>query len=146
MPTLARGGRRSGTPGKAYGNRTDLNAQRTMPIAKYPSDRYGEQVKQVEAQRAVPVASQPQPVPPTPTGGPPAGPPPIVPLNAPTARPNEPLTAGIDSGPGVGAPPQPVIDNPERIRQWLPALERLASAPDTSPQTRNFIRFLRSAV
>lgn len=35
-----------------------------------------------------------------------------VPLDAPTARPNEPLTAGVDIGPGPGAAPmsQPTSD------------------------------------
>lgn len=67
-----------------------------------------------------------------------------VPLFAPTTRPDEPWTAGIDFGPGPSAAPRPAVENPETIRMWMPALERLASSPDASAQTRNVVRFLRS--
>lgn len=42
----------------------------------------------------------------------PAGPASVIPLDAPTMRPDEPLTAGVDIGPGPGAPPmsQPATD------------------------------------
>lgn len=114
---MPRGGRRSGTPGKAYGNRSDLNTNRTPPVTRIPGQPYGAQAAQVRAQQSVPVGPTPTPTPmvplPTPggVGSAPTGTP-VVPLDAPTTRPTEPLTAGVNVGPGPGAPPmsQPAED------------------------------------
>lgn len=96
---MARGGRRTGKPGKAYPARTDLN-----PVpAGLP---YGER-KTREAQ----VAALPLPTGQSTgqaAGQAPPGPPAVmsrpapVPMNAPTQRPNEPLTHGLSTGPGGG--------------------------------------------
>lgn len=82
-----RGGRRQGLPGKSYTNRSDLQTkprQATQPIRVVPSQTYGEGIAQRAAQQAIPL---------------PAAPPP---LSAPTARPNEPVTAGLPTGAGPG--------------------------------------------
>ena len=143
---MPRGGRRAGTPGMAYGNRTDLNQQRQTPIMRVGGQPYGAQAEQVRAQKAVPAGPSPAVSPTTPGfAAPPVTPTQVVPISAPTMRPNEPVTAGTDLGPGVGAPP-PTLDNAETIRQWMPALERLASMPEASAQTRNFVRFLRASI
>lgn len=97
-----RGGRRQGTPGVAYNNRTDLN----QPVRVAPSTQYGNATAQQAAQRAVPLPAQGSP-PAATGGGSPPGPPPVTPgslgpLNGPTARPSEPLTAGLPSGAGPG--------------------------------------------
>lgn len=97
---MPRGGRRAGKPGTAYPNRSDLNGP--VPVQAAPSQRYGERAASERAQRQMPVAP-----PPAPTSAPmPAAPPAprraTVPLTAPTQRPDEPLTAGIASGPGPG--------------------------------------------
>lgn len=85
-----RGGRRQGTPGTSYSNRTDLNQ---TPRA-VPGQTYGEAGAQIAAQQAVPMAGPgTQPAPQSPMPGP---------LTSPTSRPNEPLTAGIPTGPGPG--------------------------------------------
>lgn len=101
MPRRGRGGRRQGVPGKAYTNRSDLNQSR---IAEFQGQTYGTRADQVESQRAVPIAQPPMPGPaaaPTPAA---AGPDPgtLGGLLDPTARPAEPVTAGIASGPGPG--------------------------------------------
>lgn len=127
-----------------------------QPVTVASGGAYGTRAASEELQRAVPLAAPS----PGPTSSAPVTPPPVdptqaalefqpsqrPPLNAPTERPNEPLTAGLPVGPGPGPTPQPIVENPELIRQWLPALERLASQPDASSETRNFVRFLRSAV
>ncbi len=101
---MPRGGRRTGTPGKSYGNRTDL----AVPAAAAKGQQYGAATAQLAAQRAVPVArpSTDQMPAPTPGGAPPmpGGPMPgqITPLDAPSARPNEPITAGLPVGAGPG--------------------------------------------
>lgn len=96
-----RGGRRKGTPGKGYSNRTDLAidyAPRSTPAA----------------------APQGSPTPPSPG---PQGAAPMtmkypedVPkLDDPTSRPDEPITAGLDIGNGPGTealgfiPPNPAV-------------------------------------
>jgi hypothetical protein len=96
-----RGGRRKGTPGKGYSNRTDLSmdyAPRTTPTQQ--------------------TAPQGNPSPPSgvPLGGASIRYPEDVPkLDDPTGRPLEPLTAGLDIGKGPGTealgfvPPNPVV-------------------------------------
>ena len=59
-----------------------------------PGLGYGEGGQNMANQQAEPLAGSP-----TPTFELPA----VVPLNAPTQRPNEPITAGMDFGPGPGS-------------------------------------------
>ena len=100
-----RGGPRQGTPGVSYPNRSDMR-QPKVPVQGYTGGAYGSRVRQEEAQRAVPMAAPP----PTPGQAAPvqaavaAGPPPggLGSLLDPTARPDEPLTAGLSTGPGPG--------------------------------------------
>lgn len=105
---MARGGRRNGQAGKAYPNRTDLNKR--LPVQAPPSSQYGERTRLEQAQQAVPMGGNPNPPPPPQgavgSGGP--GPGPLVqagglgPFDRPSANPNEPVTAGVPSGPGPG--------------------------------------------
>lgn len=109
---MPRGGKRTGKPGTAYTNRTDLQ----VPMAAASGQQYGRKAEQMAAQRALPVArpsTDAVSVAPAPRVGGPGTPSPapgllpgqVVPLDAPTQRPNEPLTAGlpIGAGPGVEA-------------------------------------------
>jgi hypothetical protein len=103
----------------AYGQRTDLNAQRTLPVRAVPGQTYGARTQQINAQRLVPMG--PPPGPPAPLGAPAAatqqagGPmvPPFPPagslgdIHRPTERPNEPVTAGAALGPGPGPEAMP---------------------------------------
>lgn len=79
-----------GAPGVAYSNRTDLNAgPRSTPnqgVHAAGGQPYGQRGQQEAAQQALPLPNF-------------AG----MPLNAPSARPNEPITRGMDSGPGLSA-------------------------------------------
>lgn len=74
----------------------------------------------------------------------------VTPLYAPTQRPDEPITTGVDIGPGagsevMGAGPQQEDDTNFRatIRQYMPVLAYISSLPNTSPETRRTIRQLR---
>jgi len=79
---------------------------------------------------------------------------PVVPLNAPTQRPNEPITSGADIGPGPGMAslglniPNLQADKAwqARLASYLPALNFVADQPHTSAETRNIIRQLRSMI
>lgn len=144
MPRTGRGGARQGTPGQAYGNRTDLN--RSMPIETATDQGYGVAAEQQAAQRAIPVASQPTPG--AQPGNPAQGPgviPPVQPqtitgqlpsvqkypgelkFTHPTDYPDEPLTTGLPIGDGAG---------PEVMHTFAPqigsALQSLAAAPGAS--------------
>lgn len=95
---MARGGRRGGTPGKAYFQRSDLNQTRTLPVQTATGQPYGAATAQREAQQAVPMASGPLL---TEAAGPLPG------LTSPTMRPDEPLSAGAPFGPGPGPQASP---------------------------------------
>ena len=108
-----KGGSVQGAVGKAYPNRTDLNP--SAPVEVAPAQNYGERQQQQAAQRAIPVGPSPpaaapgaepgaerqpglpQSLPPAPAGGP--G---VLPFLHPSNRPNEPVTAGLPTGPGPG--------------------------------------------
>lgn len=109
---MARGGRRRGRPGTAYGNRRDLNE---MPVAAPTGLGYGERKAIEDAQRAVPVASPGVPPQAAPTSPPPATwpiPGTLTPLDAPSERPGEPVTAGLPIGPGAGPEALGEVDDP----------------------------------
>jgi hypothetical protein len=79
---------------------------------------------------------------------------PIVPLNAPSQRPDEAVTSGADAGEGpgmssLGLGAKDVAANAESraiMASYVPALLNIASQPGTSPETRNIIRQLREMI
>jgi hypothetical protein len=134
---MPRGGKRDGKVGKAYSNRGDLNGP-TQPAKAPTGQTYGQAGAQMQAQKALPLPNVhqvavkrgadgrisgvdvPAATPPEPTGGPPPGS--LGPLSAPTARPGEPLTNGIDSGPGAGAEAMGMDDGSNMVKTQLRAL------------------------
>lgn len=139
---MSKGGVRQGTPGAQYPNRSDLT--KPLPITASPGGAYGDRIASVRSQQAIPMAPAPQapgggggPVPPNapPAVAPSPGPPP-TPLDAPTQRPNEPVTAGLPIGPGPGPEalganmvpnPQTLGELLDRLAQQNPDLATLAS-------------------
>lgn len=124
-------------PGK-YSRRTDGGPGQTK--ARLTDAKYGEQKRFQEIQGGAPMGGQP-----VDTSA-------IVPLSAPSQRPDEPVTAGSALGPGpgpevlgMGSPDAPAMDEQTkaRVRAWMPALMWAASQPDASPETRQFVRQLR---
>lgn len=71
-----------------------------------------------------------------------------VPLDAPTQNPNEPVTAGADAGPGIGAfaagikSDRDVSD--EQLRPLVRSLELIANLPGSNAETRSFVRNLKA--
>lgn len=154
-----RGGRRTGTPGKAYSNRSDLRSTGTpLPAQAVTGQTYGKAQQQIDAQRVVPLRTPSGPPPggtATPAAGaaPPVAPPgSLGPPTGPTARPGEPVTAGIAMGPGAGpealglAGANPDDEDLARLAPYLPTLELLAGQPNASMATRNFVRRIRGGV
>jgi len=114
-------------PGK-YARRTDL---------EYKPDAYGEGVQYAAEKAGAPLSKAPKnpmlsqaPQVPTATD---TTPPPVG-LYEPTMRPNEPVTHGIDLGPGGGSN---VLNMPNQAQsQYETAVDvigRLAASPDASP-------------
>ena len=120
----------------AMSKRTDgIKSQSPMDM---PDAAYGEQKEMRGIQGAAPMAAASMPK--------------ITPLDAPTERPGEPVTAGMDRGPGPGrasigmsrsAMEQSAIDATQ-IAAYLPALEQAANRPGVPASFVRFVRHLRS--
>ena len=126
-------------PGK-YAKRTDL---------QYQSTEYGAG-KEMAAQKAgAPLASSPSVNGATNTQvrqAASAGA--VTPIYAPTERPQEPVTHGVNIGAGAGAEalnlPKPDNTNfNASLKAYMPVLAYVADLPNTSPETRDIIRQLR---
>jgi hypothetical protein len=126
-------------PGR-QAKRSDLPPKPPGQVArKMPNAEYGEQ-KQFQAEQAgAPMAQAANPM---------AG---IVPLTAPTNRPNEPVTAGVDAGPGPGSeilglktPVDTQLQDLSVLAKYMPMFESFADSPESSGTTKAFIKYLRS--
>ena len=128
----------------ALSQRTDGGPADTQAAQYVSGLPYGEGQALMQMQGAAPMAAAPQ----MPASAP------IVPLNAPTQRPDEPVTAGADAGPGpgmdslgLGARDAAASDAfRSTLVSYMPALMCIAANPNTSPETRNVIRQLRERV
>lgn len=127
--------------------RTDGGPAGKQPIRELPNAEYGQAKEFRTAQQGAPMAATPS------VGAQAAGPPVnpaagVVPFSAPSQMPDQPVTAGADSGPGpdssvlgLQSPEQADINN---LRGKLPALELMANSPFASQATRNWVRRIRS--
>ena len=138
----------------ALSQRTD-GGPGSKQAARYISGLpYGEGQQMMDIQNSAPMAASAAP---SPTSGGAAAPMPVanvVPLNAPTQRPNEPVTHGADVGPGpdmsslgLGAKAS-AADQQSRmaLASYMPVLMFVASQPSTSDETRNVIMQLRDSM
>lgn len=134
--------------------RTDggpAQALKDLPDAKYGENSQFQALQQGASLSASPSPQgQAQPfdanaLPPNPAAGQ------VVPLSAPTGRPNEPVTAGAALGPGPGTsalggqPAQVASQDIGKISQSLPLFEMLANMNDANPSTRLFVNLLKGA-
>jgi hypothetical protein len=79
---------------------------------------------------------------------------PVTPLYAPTERPDEPVTAGVNIGPGAGAEilgvnnvkPEDDTNFRATMMEYLPVLSYISQLPSASPETRRAIRQLRDSL
>lgn len=122
-------------PGK-LSKRTDLPP--SQGAKRLPDAAYGEQ-RDFQAQQAgAPMAKSSDPM---------AG---VIPLSAPTNRPNEPVTAGVDAGPGPGREMLGMKSSAETMQEDLSVLAKymplMAAYADTTESTgtmKAFVRYLR---
>jgi hypothetical protein len=109
------------------------------------STSYGEGVETQAIKSGAPLAKTAD-VRPTPTAKP------VTSLYAPTERPDEPVTAGIDQGAGAGSDalmvnqPADYTNFNANIQSYTPVLSYIASLQNTSPETRRAIRQLRDSL
>ena len=109
---MPRGGRRTGTPGASYSNRTDLQSVKPMAPQAATGQAYGAAGAQLASQKVVPIARPATDAMPAPGASAAPAPPmalpgSVTPLDAPSTRPGEPVTAGMDMGAGAGASANP---------------------------------------
>jgi hypothetical protein len=79
---------------------------------------------------------------------------PVIGLNEPSARPNEPITSGAPLGPGPGMEAlgptvsqrfeTQLIEDNRKLLNFLPSLESMANDPSSSTTFRGFIQYLKS--
>jgi hypothetical protein len=145
------GYRRPAHPAAASGpGRLSRRTDGRQPSMTLPDAKYGEAQAFQNAQQAAPMSesaggmSAPQ----APMGG---GPDPskLVPMDAPSQYPDQPVTAGLPMGPGAGSsmpPTQPTLtpDEVARLRPYIPTLVMLASQTESNPATKQFVRQLRA--
>lgn len=110
---MPRGGKRQGTQGKGYSNRTDL----AVDYAPGGNPATGG-IQAPQRQFIPPVVGADQ----------------VPNIGDPTMRPNEPVTAGLKTGPGAGPealpPMPPSMSDP--VRQVIQAMMMVAPNPDLS--------------
>jgi hypothetical protein len=117
-----------------FSKRTDRQGAKQLPNAAY-----GEQ-KQFQAEQAgAPMARTPNPM---------AD---VVPLTAPTRRPDEPVTAGVDAGPGPGSeilglktPTDVTLEDLTKLSKYMPLMMQYADSPQSSGTMKAFVKYLRS--
>jgi hypothetical protein len=130
---MPRGGPRQGTPGKGYSNRTDLTSAPDM--SKNTAASGGMEPPNLAA--------------PGPQGPPPRSPDDSPMLSAPTARPGEPVTAGLATGPGGGPEMLNQFDTrnqeAQKLQRWLPLLKPIAEDPETPESVKILYRYIRGS-
>lgn len=118
-----RGGKRQGTPGKGYSNRTDLmtnyDASQGSPAAG------GVEVGPMEQAGPAPEDSPN--------------------LLDPTNYPEEPITAGLPVGAGPGPQRDTRMQETANLRKYLPLLELYIDRPETPDSVRTLFKFIRAS-
>ena len=115
----------------ALSQRTDGGP--SQPVTDIPGLPYGEQAQMNAIQGAARMFQEPAP--PEPPG-----------LFDPTMRPDEPVTAGVNIGPGPGAPIQqdPQSQDAALLQKYLPSMRRAAGIQDAPAGFKAFVRYLES--
>jgi hypothetical protein len=117
-------------------------------IDRMPSDSYGDTTETAQLASGAPLARtpdvRPAPVSEIKTAAQSA---PVTPLFAPTERPQEPITSGVNIGAGVGSEAlnmrKPDDTNfRANMSAYKPVLNYISDLPNTSPETRQAIRQL----
>ncbi len=124
-----------------FAKRTDRQGAKQLPNAAY-----GEQKEFQDMQAGATMAKTPTPQ--MPGLNPMAG---VVPLSAPTQRPDEPVTAGVDVGPGPGrevlglkGPIDNQLKDLSKLAKYMPLMAQFADSPESTGTMKAFVKYLRS--
>jgi len=121
---LPRGGKRQGTPGKGYSNRTDLQTDYNNAETSAASGGERQPLPQQQPNQMFPEDS------------------PM--LLDPTNRPDSPITGGLSSGPGVGPEVMdPRLEETRQLKRWLPIIEPMLNQEDTPNSVRALVRYIK---
>jgi hypothetical protein len=125
---MPRGGKRQGTPGKAYSNRTDMGMNYDMEAGTPASGG-------IEAPAQAPPISGPSPDD-------------LPSITTPTQRPGEPITAGLSLGAGPGREALTGFDPRAQetamlAQRWGPMMNILANDPETPDSVRMLARYIK---
>lgn len=127
---MPRGGRRRGTPGRAYANRTDLATDYAMERG---SPAAGGMADLAAAEQGMPLVTPDD----------------LPGLSDPTQFPDQPIESGLMVGPGSGPEVlqnrDPRADETQRLKRWLPLLNVIGDDPETPDSVRSLIRWIRSS-
>ncbi|HEU4686486.1 MAG TPA: hypothetical protein VFS39_18410 [Nitrospira sp.] len=123
----------------------------TQKIRDIPSQSYGDGVQFRSLEQAAPMAANDVPQPSPNAGGAQRPPVDVIPLNAPTTNPDEPVTAGSPLGPGPGLESLGLVPYEDQVRQqdaaqlaqYLPVLEYVSNLPGATPSMRAMVRRLK---
>jgi len=118
-----RGGKRQGTPGKGYSNRTDL-------MNNYDPAQGSPAAGGIEAMPQGMMGPSPDDTPN---------------LTTPSQYPDEPITEGLPIGPGGGPQRDNRLEETRQLRRYLPLLEVYINRPDTPDSVRALFRYIRGA-
>ena len=121
----------------ALSQRTDGGPGDKQPIRDVPGGAYGEGKEMREIQAGADMYAQPEnPAPPMPGG-----------MFDPSGKPDEPITSGINMGPGPGAkPPQDdsFTGDMTVVARYLPSLRRAAEQPNATNSFKAVVRYLET--
>jgi hypothetical protein len=120
---MPRGGKREGTPGKGYSNRTDLTSNYDQKSASPAAGG-------IEAPPMRPPMQTPDDSPN---------------LSDPTQFPDEPITAGLNIGAGAGPARDTRKDETKELRRYLPLISLYLDNPDTPDSVRALFRYIKGA-
>jgi hypothetical protein len=123
-------------PGR-LSQRTDLPP--AQGAKKLPDAAYGEQAQFQQDQAGAPMAGSARQMPE------------VIPLGAPTRRPDEPVTAGVNAGPGPGSeilglktPADVQVEDLSKLAELMPLMASFADSPQSSGTMKAFVKYLRS--
>lgn len=133
---------RQGQNGKAYSNRSDLNAAKSMLSETPRGGQYGSRKASEDARKMVPMGTTQVPNVPMESAPQPSMPSPVS-LTEPSQFPNESIMAGTDN-PLMNLGPDTMAEDMQRLRSYLPIIEIAAQAEDSPQILRDFVGFLRS--
>lgn len=120
---MPRGGKRQGIPGKGYSNRTDLTSNYDQQAASPAAGGL-----------TAPPMQRPMQTPEDSPG-----------LDDPTQFPNEPITAGLNMGPGQGPNRDNRMQETQQLRRFLPLIGLYLDNPDTPDSVRALFRYIKGA-